>query len=147
MQTGHIRVELAAKILAAYLSHNQLRPEGLPSLIRGIFTTLRSVAGPNRAEAERLNERPKPAPIKRSVAPDHITCLEDGMRFKSLKRHLQAKHGLTPDQYRAKWGLPNDYPMVTSAYSDTRSALARHIGLGQNRNGVPNRPGAARTVS
>ena len=123
-------IELATDIVAAYVAHNAIPANELPLLIRTIHAALdRMQAGPT---PEPVIEPRQPAvPIKRSVTDDYVVCLEDGRRFKSLKRHLQAAYGLTPEQYRAKWGLPRDYPMVAPAYANKRSELARKIGLGR----------------
>nr|WP_194303173.1 MucR family transcriptional regulator [Acetobacter estunensis] len=120
-------LELTAQIVSAQVSNNSLSPESLPSLIRDVYTALES-AGQVAPEPE----KPQPAvPIKRSVFPDYIVCLEDGKKLKMLKRHLQSAYGMTPDQYRERWGLPTDYPMVAPNYAERRSTLAREIGLGR----------------
>ena len=122
--------ELTAEVVAAYVSNNVVQTSDLPSLIAEVHTALRSTSGAEPAPAE----KPKPAvPIRKSVHRDYIICLEDGMKFKSLKRHLMTYHGLTPDEYREKWGLPADYPMVAPAYAEARSRLAKEMGLGQKR--------------
>jgi predicted transcriptional regulator len=127
------KVSLSAEIVAAYVSHNSVTPGGLPALIEsihGALTSLRAVAAV-----------PKPEPlvpavsIRRSINPDYLICLEDGKKFKSLRRHLKS-HGLTPEQYRQKWGLPQSYPMVAPNYAAARSALAKKLGLGRKANGT-----------
>jgi predicted transcriptional regulator len=119
-------IELTADIAAAYVSNNTVAASELPSLIKGIFGALANADGPAPAEPQ------QPAvSVKKSLTPDYLICLEDGRRFKSLRRHLRAKFGLTPEAYRAKWGLPKDYPMVAPAYSEARSNLAKRYGLGQ----------------
>ncbi len=123
--------ELVAEIVAAFVSHNSLPVAELPGLIASVDAALRGLVGhaPTAAEAE----KPTPAvPIKKSVTPDYLICLDDGMKFKSLKRHL-ATLGMTPDEYRAKWGLAPDYPMVAANYAAQRSNLAKSMGLGQAR--------------
>jgi predicted transcriptional regulator len=124
-------IDLAADIVAAYVSNNPVAAADLPALIGEIHAALGRVAnggGTTPAEA------PKPAvPVKKSVTPDHIVCLEDGKKFKSLKRHLRTRYGLTPEQYREKWGLGADYPMVAPSYALARSQLAKQLGLGQQR--------------
>lgn len=124
-------IELAANIVAAYVSHNSVPSAEIPNLISQIYTALKRVSdgqGPNAADSA------KPAvPIKRSVTPEYIVCLEDGLKFKSLKRHLRTRYNLTPDQYREKYNLPADYPMVAPNYAATRSKLAKDMGLGQQR--------------
>ena len=125
-------IELAAEIAAAFVSNNSVRPADLPTLIGDIHGALQRVSSGEAAVAE--PEKPTPAvSIKKSVGDDYIICLEDGRRFKSLKRHLRNEHNLSPDQYRPKWDLPSDYPMVAPAYAKARSALAVKMGLGQKR--------------
>jgi predicted transcriptional regulator len=120
-------LSLAAQIVSAHITHNTVPAQELPALIQSVYTTL-ARAGAPVVEAE----KPQPAvPVKKSVFPDHIVCLEDGKKLKMLKRHLKASYGLTPDQYRERWGLPHDYPMVAQNYAETRSALAKSIGLGR----------------
>jgi predicted transcriptional regulator len=120
---------LTASIVAAYVTRNSVPTTDLPLLIASTHAALAGLAGrPAPVVAEPL----VPAvPIRRSVTPDAIICLEDGRSFKSLKRHLSASYGLTPDQYRAKWNLPADYPMVAPNYAEARSAMAKSIGLGR----------------
>ncbi|WP_430913069.1 MucR family transcriptional regulator [Methylobacterium sp. sgz302541] len=128
-------VELAADIVSAYVSNNPVPPGELAQLIARVHSALLQVgAGPVEAKAPAAPQQPA-VPIKKSVTPDHIVCLEDGRVFKSLKRHLRAKYDLSPEQYRAKWGLPADYPMVAPNYAKARSDLAKAIGLGQTRTG------------
>jgi predicted transcriptional regulator len=118
---------LTAKIVSAHVSHNAIQTDALPTLIRSVFTTLSGV-GRTVAPAPAL----VPAvPIRKSVFADHIVCLEDGKKLKMLKRHLATAFGMTPQQYRERWGLPADYPMVAPDYADRRSALAKQIGLGR----------------
>ncbi|MDR7040243.1 MULTISPECIES: MucR family transcriptional regulator [Methylobacterium] len=127
-------VELAADIVSAYVSNNSVPPGELGQLIGRIHTALLEVAGGRPEAKAAAPAQLQPAvPIKKSVTPDHIVCLEDGRIFKSLKRHLRAKYDLSPEQYRAKWGLPPDYPMVAPNYAKARSDLAKAIGLGQGR--------------
>jgi predicted transcriptional regulator len=128
-------LELAADLVSAYVSHNPLPPSDLPSLIAAVHTALRQVG---RAKAEQPSEeRPRPAvPIRKSITPDHLISLEDGRPYQSLKRHLAAR-GLTPEAYRAKWGLPPSYPMVAPNYAQRRSDLAKARGLGQHRTAQP----------
>ncbi len=126
-----VYIELAANIVSAYLSHNSVPSGEIPGLISQIYAALKRVSGGQTATAA---EPPKPAvPIKRSVTPEYIVCLEDGLKFKSLKRHLRTRYNLTPDQYREKYGLPPDYPMVAPNYAAARSKLAKDMGLGQQR--------------
>ena len=117
---------LTAQIVSAHVSNNSVAPESLPSLIQEVFRTL---SGVGKAPVEA--EKPHPAvPAKKSVFPDYIICLEDGKKLKMLKRHLKTSYGMTPDQYRERWGLAPDYPMVAPDYAHHRSALAKKIGLG-----------------
>jgi predicted transcriptional regulator len=126
-------VELAAAIVSAYVVKNSVRPADLPNLIGEVHRALSSThAGTIKPEPEPLNPAVNP---KRSVHPDYIVCLEDGKKFKSLKRHLRTDHELEPNEYREKWSLPSDYPMVAANYAAARSALAKKIGLGQQRRG------------
>lgn len=129
MDQGQNFTEAAAQIVAAYVGNNPISATELPKLIQETLTALASADG---AEVAALQEPQKPAvSIKKSIGHDHITCLEDGKQFKSLKRHLRTDHNLEPDEYRAKWGLPKDYPIVAPAYAEARSNLARQMGLGQ----------------
>ncbi|MCB8820093.1 MucR family transcriptional regulator [Microvirga rosea] len=124
-------IELAADIVSAYVSNNSVPSGELPALINEIHTALIRVGG---GIAEAPTEAPKPAvPLKKSVTPDYIVCLEDGKKFKSLKRHLRTQYNMTPEQYREKWALPVDYPMVAPNYARARSELAKEMGLGQQR--------------
>jgi len=126
---------LTAEIVAAHVSNNPVSLGDLPNLIQDVYRTLSSVGRP---AAEPEPERPQPAvPIKRSVSPEYLVCLEDGKKLKMLKRHLQTSYNLTPDQYRDKWGLPPDYPMVAPNYAKHRSSLAKKIGLGTKPRGRP----------
>ncbi|WP_210485596.1 MucR family transcriptional regulator [Microvirga antarctica] len=124
-------IELAADIVSAYVSNNSVPASELPSLISDIHAALLRVGG---GTVEVPVEAPKPAvSLKKSVTPDYIICLEDGKKFKSLKRHLRTQYSMTPEQYREKWGLPVDYPMVAPNYAKARSELAKEMGLGQQR--------------
>lgn len=130
-------VELTADIVSAFVSHNAVPVAGLSDLIASVHLSLSGLSQPIAP--------PAAAPIpavnpKRSVFPDHIVCLEDGKKFKSLKRHLSTDFGLTPDEYRAKWGLPRDYPMVAPNYAAQRSALAKASGLGLKATPVKKAP-------
>ncbi|HZH12495.1 MAG TPA: MucR family transcriptional regulator [Microvirga sp.] len=124
-------IELAADIVSAYVSNNSVPSAELPALINDVHSALMRVGG---GTVETPVEAPKPAiPVKKSVTPDYIVCLEDGKKFKSLKRHLRTQYNMTPEQYREKWGLPVDYPMVAPNYAKARSELAKEMGLGQQR--------------
>jgi len=122
-------VDLAAEIVSAYVTKNSVRPADLPSLIADVHRALSSThTGTVVSEAEPPTPAVNP---RRSVQPAYIVCLEDGLKFKSLKRHLRTHHEMSPEQYREKWGLPHDYPMVAPNYAEARSALAKKMGLGQ----------------
>ena len=119
-------LSLTAEIVAAHVSNNTVALADLPALIQQVFQTL-STIGTGAPEAP----RPEPAvPIKKSVMPDYIICLEDGKKLKMLKRHLKTAYNMTPEKYRERWGLPSDYPMVAPNYAKQRSQLARELGLG-----------------
>ena len=122
-------IDLAADIVAAYVSKNTVPASELPGLIRDVFGALDQVSK-QPAEAEAAELKPAVA-VRRSVTPDYIICLEDGKKFKSLKRHLRTHYDLSPEEYREKWGLPLDYPMVAPNYARARSDLAKKMGLGQ----------------
>jgi predicted transcriptional regulator len=125
-------VALAGGLVAAYVENNEVSAQDLPSLIGIVHAALRQQMLPKEESAPQL----VPAvSVKKSVTPDYIVCLEDGKKFKSLKRHLRSAYGMTPDEYRAKWRLPADYPMVAPAYAATRSELAKAMGLGVKRKG------------
>ena len=127
---------LTAQIVAAHVSHNPVLANDLPALIQEVYRTLTQAGG---SPAPAL-ERPQPAvPIKKSITPEYLICLEDGKKLKMLKRHLKTSFNMTPDQYRDRWGLPPDYPMVAPHYAKHRSSLAKKIGLGtapRQRNGA-----------
>ena len=125
---------LTAHIVSAYVENNKVPATGLPELIASINASILSLDQPVEAPAEAQQPAVNP---KRSVLPDYIICLEDGKKFKSLKRHLSVHFGLTPEEYRAKWGLPADYPMVSPNYAAARSELAKSLGLGRKAAAVP----------
>lgn len=126
-------LELTAQIVAAHVGHNEVAPDAVAGLIRTVHATLAGVQNPTVAA-----ERPQPAvSVKKSVFPDFIICLEDGKKLKMLKRHLATAYGMTPAQYREKWDLPRDYPMVAPNYAARRSALAQKIGLGRRPAAAP----------
>ncbi|MDX2388116.1 MucR family transcriptional regulator [Sinorhizobium medicae] len=126
------KLELTSRIVAAYLSRNAVPAGDLPDLIRQTYCSLSGTSPRHQAEPAVEEQRPA-VPIKKSVTVDFIICLEDGEKFRSLRRHLKAKYGLTPEQYREKWGLPADYPMIAPSYARQRSELARASGLGKRR--------------
>ena len=124
-------VELTAEIVSAYVSNNTVSVSDVPGLIGDIHSALARAAG-GIAPVEREELRPA-INVKKSVTPEFIVCLEDGKKFKSLKRHLRTHYNLSPEEYREKWGLPHDYPMVAPNYAAARSALAKKMGLGTRR--------------
>jgi predicted transcriptional regulator len=126
-------VSMTADIVAAYVAANQVPPQDIPALIQTVYSALTEVAGGGKISVEAHQE---PAiSIKKSVTADFIICLEDGKKFKSLKRHLRTRYNMSPDEYRTKWGLAHDYPMVAPNYAKERSNLAKRMGLGQARKG------------
>jgi predicted transcriptional regulator len=122
-------IEMAAEIVASYVENNTISTSDLPALIQSVHRALSSIS----AGGEAVEAPPKePAvPVRRSITPDYLVCLEDGRKFKSLKRHLRTKYNMSPEDYRAKWGLAKDYPMVAPNYAKARSDLAKQMGLGQ----------------
>src|SRR5262245_1213955 len=118
--------ELTSDIVSAYVGNNSVPAANLSELIATVY---QAVAGLSQHKAPAVEPQTPAVNPKRSVHPDHIVCLEDGKRFRSLKRHLTANHGLTPEEYRSKWNLPADYPMVAPNYAATRSELAKKLGL------------------
>ena len=134
---------LTAEIVAAHVTKNSVSLADLPHLIREVYRSLSSL-GQSQAAPE--PERPQPAvPVKKSITPGYLICLEDGKHLKMLKRHLQTGYGMTPDQYRECWGLAPDYPMVAPDYAQRRSDLAKKIGLGSKPHGRP--PGSGRRTA
>jgi predicted transcriptional regulator len=134
--SGKSFIELTASIVSAYVSNNPVPAAELPALINQVHGALTRVSSHVATPAVVDLAPVKPAvPVKKSVTPEHLVCLEDGKRFKSLKRHLRTQYGMTPEQYREKWGLPADYPMVAPNYAVARSRLAKQMGLGQQRKG------------
>lgn len=125
----NVFLQLTAEVVSSHVSNNKVPLEDLPALIREVYSTLSTVEAPVDKMA-----RPEPAvAIKKSVQPDYVVCLEDGRKLKMLKRHLMNAYQMTPDQYRARWNLPSDYPMVAPNYAKQRSKLAKKIGLGRKR--------------
>jgi predicted transcriptional regulator len=122
-------IELTAEIVSAYVSNNPVPAAELPAFIASVHSALVTLGTPSASEPEKA-QKPAVNP-KKSVFPDYIISLEDGKHYKSLKRHLMANFGLTPEEYRSKWGLPSDYPMVAPSYAAARSALAKQMGLGR----------------
>ena len=135
-------IEMTADIVSAYVGANSVSAGELPALIQSVHATLAGISG-GAAAAEPVAKEPA-VPLKRSITPDHLICLEDGRKFKSLKRHLRTKYNMSPEDYRAKWGLPKDYPMVAPNYAKARSDLAKQMGLGQGGRKAPARKRATR---
>ena len=134
-KTTHITngevLKMAVEIVSAYVSNNDVSAAQVPDLINTIYSSLNTLNGSSSING---TESPKPAvSIRRSITPDYIICLEDGKKLKMLKRHLRASYGITPDEYRTKWGLPPDYPMVAPNYAEQRSNFAKKIGLGRKK--------------
>ena len=128
---GSHLIEMVSDIVSAYVAHNPVPVADLPKLIERVHSTLVEIENGNGGEAK--TELRPAVPVRKSVTEDHIVCLEDGKKFKSLKRHLRTQYNMTPEQYREKWGLPPDYPMVAPNYAVARSQLAKKMGLGQQR--------------
>jgi len=128
-------IEMTADIVSAYVGNNSITTADLPSLIQSVHRALAGVAS-NVEPAEAAPKEPA-VPLKRSITPDFLICLEDGRKFKSLKRHLRTKYNMSPEEYRAKWGLAKDYPMVAPNYAKARSELAKQMGLGQGGRKAP----------
>lgn len=134
MEKNDLLLEAACKIVAAYVRNNHLAPLELPIVIKNIHTALGTLSSVHLVETSTPQ---KPAvPVRKSVTPDYIVCLEDGKRLKMLKRYLRTRYGMSPEEYRAKWGLPADYPLVAPNYAARRSEFAKKIGLGR-RSPVP----------
>ncbi|MGE7472007.1 MucR family transcriptional regulator [Bosea sp. NPDC003192] len=128
-------IGLVTDIVSAYVSNNSVPVADLPGLIA---TTYAAISGLGTEPAPVAEERPTPAiSVKRSITPEFLICLEDGKKFKSLKRHLRTAYNMSPEEYRSRWGLPTDYPMVAPAYAEARSSLAKKMGLGQQRRKTP----------
>ena len=126
-------LKLASNIIAAYVSNNPVPVSELPAMIKSIHATLGGLSGGGGSDS--LTSQKPAVPVKRSITPEYIVCLEDGKKFKSLKRHLMTHYGLTPDEYREKWNLDASYPMVAPNYAAARSQLAKKMGLGRKRKG------------
>jgi predicted transcriptional regulator len=129
--SGGSYIGLTATIVSAYVSNNSVPAQELSNLISQVHSALTRVSA---GQGDMPSEPLRPAiSVKKSITAEHIVCLEDGKKFKSLKRHLRTQYGMTPEQYREKWGLPADYPMVAPNYAEARSQLAKQMGLGQQR--------------
>ena len=124
-------LQMTTQVVAAYVGHNIVGETQIPEVIKSVYASLAGLDGHTEPGAK---AKQKPAvPIKKSITPDYVICLEDGKKFKMLKRHLRTTYGLSPEDYRARWGLGSDYPMVAPNYSKRRSAFAKQIGLGKRR--------------
>ena len=127
-------IEMTSEIVASYVEKNTISPGELPTLIQSVY---RALTGVNTAvEVVEAPVKEPAVPLRRSITPDFLVCLEDGRKFKSLKRHLRTRYNLSPEDYRSKWGLPKDYPMVAPNYAKARSDLAKQMGLGQGGRAV-----------
>jgi predicted transcriptional regulator len=122
-------IQMAVDVVAAYVGRNQVPAQDLPDLITTVFTSLNTLNG--QAGQDVTHHKPM-VPVKKSVTPDYLICLEDGKKLKMLKRHLRTNYNMTPEEYRAKWNLPPEYPMVAPNYAAQRSSFAKKIGLGKN---------------
>ena len=131
--------ELTAEIVSAYVARNNVPASELPSLLHNVHAALGQIANGGVQEEPKIEELKPAVPIKKSVTDDYLISLETGKKFKSLKRHLMTSYGMSPDDYRAKWGLPKDYPMVAPAYAKSRSALAKSLGLGRKPSPTPSK--------
>jgi len=124
-------LQMTTKVVSAYVGYNSVGETQIPEVIKSVYASLAGLDGHTEPGAK---AKQKPAvPIKKSITPDYVICLEDGMKFKMLKRHLRTTYGLSPEDYRVRWGLGSDYPMVAPNYSKRRSAFAKQIGLGKRR--------------
>ncbi|WP_373503905.1 MucR family transcriptional regulator [Aestuariivirga sp.] len=132
MENKTALIELATQIVAAYVGKTAVEQADLPKLIADVHRALEQAASGSAARDDAADAKPA-VNVKKSITPDYLICLEDGKKFKSLKRHLRTHFNLTPEQYREKWGLPSDYPMVAPNYANSRSKLAKNMGLGQKR--------------
>ena len=137
-------IALVADIVSAYVANNSVPASDLPALLQSVHATLTSLAAGPAAPAEAAPQKEPAVSVKKSVTPDFIVCLEDGKKFKSLKRHLRTAYDLTPEQYREKWKLPSDYPMVAPNYAKTRSQLAMTMGLGRKGGRAARKPKVAK---
>ena len=138
---NNILIELSAEIVASYVAHNSVPSNELAGLIGSVYSALASIGHNTPAD---MKQQEPAVSVKKSITADYLVCLEDGKKFKSLKRHLRTKYNLSPEEYRAKWGLPMDYPMVAPNYATARSNLALAMGLGQKRQASAGRKKAAK---
>ena len=129
-------LRMTVRVAAAYVAKSSLESDQLPALLHTVHDALSGLGEAPEAETRQVNRRPAVS-ISKSVAPNYIVCLEDGRRLKMLKRHLKAAYGLSPEEYRQRWNLPSDYPMVAPKYAEQRSKFAKQMGLGRTRRGKP----------
>jgi len=129
-------IEMTTDIVAAFVSRTNIQIDELPELVRTVRATLNDLANGGSSVVEEAAKAAPAATIRKSVSHDHLTCLEDGLELRSLKQHLRVKHGMTPDEYRAKWGLPASYPMAAPGYAKARSEFAKSMGLSGYRKGA-----------
>src|SRR6202161_4157246 len=132
-------IEMTADIVSAYVGNNTIATRDLPALIQSVHRALANITG--GAKPPEVAPKEPAVPVRRSITPDYLICLEDGRKFKSLKRHLRTKYNMSPEEYRGKWGLAKDYPMVAPNYAKARSDLAKQMGLGQGGRQAPGRRG------
>jgi len=130
-------LDLTSEIISAYVSNNPVSTSELPNIIQDVYGAIAKISQENSPGAKRENQQKPAVPVKKSLSDDYLICLEDGKQFKSLKRHLSSHYGMSPDEYRQKWGLPADYPMVAPNYAKARSRLAKEIGLGRKPGDSP----------
>jgi len=143
-ENNEVIVDLVAGIVSAYVAHNSVPTSELPALIASTHAAL---LGLGKDPVAPVEDKPVPAvSVKKSITADFLVCLEDGKKFKSLKRHLRTQYNMSPEEYRTKWGLPVDYPMVAPSYAEARSQLAKKMGLGQQRRKSTTRRGAKRVA-
>ncbi len=135
-------MRMTADVVAAYVSNNSVPTAQLADLINAVYTSLKGIGG--RPPEPKVEPARPAVPIKRSITPDYLVCLEDGKKLKMLKRHLRSTYNMTPDEYRAKWNLPPDYPMVAPNYAEQRSAFAKQIGLGRGTSHTSGRRAAGK---
>lgn len=129
--TQAMLIQMTSEVVAAYVSNNPVQAHDLPNVITRVHSTMRDLSSLPTEDAPK--DISPAVSVRKSITPDYLVCLEDGKRFKSLKRHLRSKYNLSPEEYREKWGLPADYPMVAPNYAKQRSELAKKMGLGQSR--------------
>jgi predicted transcriptional regulator len=135
-------IEMTADIVSAYVGNNTVAAADLPNLIQSVHRALAGVS--TGVETAEVAPKEPAVPVRRSITADYLICLEDGRKFKSLKRHLRTKYNMSPEEYRAKWGLPKDYPMVAPNYAKARSDLAKQMGLGQGGRQAPRKARTAK---